>query len=138
MECSGSTCTGRGGAAVPTYAIQAEDVVFRLPAGTGIHLRYHWPFTAGTVEHTLHRWPLVERLHLMHQLRDIILTAEEKQQVQVNMNPIRSDFMIDNQGQEVMHTPANMQHSIRQLLRTTSRTPAVAAYYSPRHRRGTI
>jgi hypothetical protein len=77
-----------------------------------MHLRYHSPFTAGTVEHTLHRWPLVERLHLMHQLRDIILTAEEEQQVQANMNPIRSDFMINNQGHEVMHTLANVQHSI--------------------------
>jgi hypothetical protein len=101
-----------GGAAVPTYAIQADDVVFRLPAGTGIHLGYHLPFTAGTVEHTLHRRPLVERLHLMHQLCDIILTAEEEQQVQANMNPIRWNFMIDNQGHKVMHTPAHMQHSI--------------------------
>jgi hypothetical protein len=54
----------------------------------------------------------VEHLTLMHQLRDIILTAEEEQQIQANMNPIRLDFMIDNQGHEVMHTPANMQCSI--------------------------
>jgi hypothetical protein len=69
------------GAAVPTYAVQADNVVFRLPAGTRIHLKYHLPITAGTVEHTMHRQPLVERLHLMLQLRDIILTAEEEQQV---------------------------------------------------------
>jgi hypothetical protein len=74
MECSGSVCTGKGGAAVP---IQADNVVFRLPAGRGIHLWYHLPFTTGTVEHTLHRQTLVERLHLMHQLCDINLTAEE-------------------------------------------------------------
>jgi hypothetical protein len=78
----------------------------------GIHVRYHLPFSDGTVEQTLHRRPLVERLTLMHQLRDIILTAEEEQQIQANMNPIRLDFMIDNQGHEVMHTPANMQCSI--------------------------
>jgi hypothetical protein len=126
----------QGRAAVPTYAIQADDVIFRLPAGTGIHLRYHSPFTAGTVEHTLHCRPLVECLHLMHQLCDIILTAEEEQQIQVNMNPIRSDFMINNQGHEVMHTLANMQHSIHQLMRTSC--TSVSAYSGRFHRRGTI
>jgi hypothetical protein len=48
---------GSQGAARPTYAIQADDVVFRLPAGTGVHLRYHSPFSDGTVEQTLHRRP---------------------------------------------------------------------------------
>jgi hypothetical protein len=116
-----------GGPAVPTYAIQADDIVFRLPAGTGIHLSYHSPFTTGTVEHTLHQRPLVERLHLLDQLRDIIVTAEEEQKVQANMNPIRSGFMIDNQGHEGVHTPANMQHSSQLLwpLPTPSTTPAV-------------
>jgi hypothetical protein len=103
---------GGWGAAEPTYAIKADDVVFCLPAGTGIHERNNLPFSDGTVEQTMHRRSLVERLTLMHQLRDIILTAEEEQQIQANMNPIRSDFMIDNEGHEVMHMLANMQRSI--------------------------
>jgi hypothetical protein len=123
-------------AAEPTYDLQADDVVFCLPDGTGIHVRYHLPFSDGTVEQTLHRWLLVERLTLMHQLSDIILTAEEEQQIQANMNPIRLDFMIGNQGHEVMHTPANMQRTIRQLQRTV-RT-SVSAYSGRLHRRGTI
>jgi hypothetical protein len=123
----GRVCQLERPSTAPTYAIQADDVVFRLPARTGIHLRYHSSFATGTVEHTLHQRPLVERLHLLHQLRDIIVTAEEEQQVQANMSPIRSDFMMDNQDQEGVHTPANMQHS-SQLLSpspTPSRTPAV-------------
>jgi hypothetical protein len=111
MECSGSTCTGKGGELFPPMPYR-QMMLFSVCRRYGIQLRYHLPFTAGTVEHTLHRRPLWERLHLIHQLGDIILTAKEKQQVQANMNPIRSDFMIHNQGHEVMHTPANMQHSI--------------------------
>jgi formate-dependent nitrite reductase cytochrome c552 subunit len=75
----------------------------------------------------------------MHQLRDIILTAEEERQIQANLNPIRSDFMINNQGHKVMHTPANMKRFIRQLLRTarTART-SVLAYSDRLHRCVTI
>jgi hypothetical protein len=47
------------------------------------HVWYHSPFSDGTVEQTLHRRPLEERLTLMHQLRDIILTAEEEQPISI-------------------------------------------------------
>jgi hypothetical protein len=68
-----------GGAARPTYAIQADDVVFCLPAGTGVHVRYHSPFSNGTVELTLHRRPIEERLTLLNQLRIVLLTVGEEE-----------------------------------------------------------
>jgi hypothetical protein len=63
-----------GGTARPTYAIQANDVVFHLPAGTGVHVRYHSPFSYGTAEQTLHRRPL-----------DVLLTVGEEQQILADM-----------------------------------------------------
>jgi hypothetical protein len=115
------TAGGSFGAAGPTYALQADDVVFSFPAGTGIHVWYHSPFSDGTVEQTLHCRPLDERLMLMHQLRDIILTAEEEQQIQTDMNPVRSDFMIG--------IPS---------LSDSSSTSVVTAYSGRLHCRGTI
>jgi hypothetical protein len=115
---------GSKGAARPTYAIQADDVVFRLPAGTDVHVRYHSPFFDGTVEQTLHCRPLEERLTLMHQLRDVLLTEEEEQQIRANMEPVRSDFMIGNHVRR--HTLANTVF-VRQQHRTT-RTSVVTAY----------
>jgi hypothetical protein len=125
---------GSHGAAGPTYALQADDVVFRLPAGTGIHVQYHSSFSDGTVEQTLHRWPLEECLMLMHQLRDILLTAEEEQQIRVDMEPVRSDFMIGNHMR--MHTPAETVF-VRQQQRTT-RTSVVTAYSGPLHLRHSL
>jgi hypothetical protein len=78
-----------GGAARPTYAIQANDIVFRLPAGTGVHVRYHSSFSDGTTEQPLHRQPLEERLTLLHQLRNVLLTVGEEQQILADMEPMR-------------------------------------------------
>jgi hypothetical protein len=104
---------GSKGAARPTYAIQADDVVFCLPAGTDVHRRYHSPLSDGTVEQTLYCRPLEERLTLMHQLRDVLLTEEEEQQIRAKMEPVR-------------HTLANTVF-VRQQHRTT-RTSVVTAY----------
>jgi hypothetical protein len=78
-----------GGTARPTYAIQADDVVFSLPAGTGVHVRYHSPFSNGKAEQTLHSRPLEERLTLLHQLRNVLLTVGEEQQILADMEPVR-------------------------------------------------
>jgi hypothetical protein len=114
---------GSQGAARPTYALQADDVVFRLPAGTGVHVWYQSPFSDSTVEQTLHRRPMEERLTLMHQLRDILLTEEEEQQIHADMEPVRSDFIIANHVRR--HTPADTVF-VRQQQRTT-RTSVVTA-----------
>jgi hypothetical protein len=77
-----------GGAAGPIYAIQANNVVFHLPAGTGVHVRYHSPFSDGTTEQALHHRPLEERLTLLHQLRNVFLTVGEEQQILADMEPV--------------------------------------------------
>jgi hypothetical protein len=41
----------------------------------------------------------------LHQPCDIIITVEEEEQIQANMNPIRLGLVIENQGPEGVHTP---------------------------------
>jgi hypothetical protein len=65
----------------------------------------------------------------MHQLRDILLTAEEEQQICADMEPVRSDFMIGNHVRR--HTLADTVF-LRQQQRTT-RTSVVTAYSGRLH-----
>jgi hypothetical protein len=60
------------------YTIENADIVYRLPSAPGNTVCYHPPFVPGTLEHQLHRRPISERLHVLHQLRDVLLTEEEE------------------------------------------------------------
>jgi hypothetical protein len=69
-------------------------VIYRLPSAPGNTIRYHPPFVPGTLEHQLHRRPLAERLHVLHQLRDVLLTEEEENGIRERMNPVSESFSL--------------------------------------------
>jgi hypothetical protein len=54
----------------------------------------------GTLEHQLHPRPLAERLHVLHQLRDVLLTEEEENGIRERMNPVSDSFSL-NSTQEI-------------------------------------
>jgi hypothetical protein len=84
-----STFTDQSG-----YVIENEDIMYRLPSALGHTLRYHPPFVPGTLEHQLHRCPLSERMHVLHQLRNILLTADEKEYIWGRMDPVNKAFSL--------------------------------------------
>jgi hypothetical protein len=83
------------------YTIENDDVIYRLPSAPGNTIRYHPPFVPGTLEHQLHRRPLAERLHVLHQLRDVLLTEEEENGIREQMNPVSESFSISISTQEI-------------------------------------
>jgi hypothetical protein len=76
------------------YTIKNADIIYRLPSAPSNTVRYHPPFVPGTLEHQLHRRPLSKRLHVMHQLRDILLTEEEETYIREQMDPVSESFSL--------------------------------------------
>jgi hypothetical protein len=76
------------------YTIKNADIMYCLPSAPGHTLRYHPPFVPGTLEHQLHRRPLSERLHLLHQLCDILLREEEEEYIRGQMDPVNAAFSL--------------------------------------------
>jgi hypothetical protein len=76
------------------YTIENADIVYRLPSAPGNTVCYHPPFVPGTLEHQLHRRPISERLHVLHQLRDVLLTEEEEHCIRERMDPVRESFSL--------------------------------------------
>jgi hypothetical protein len=76
------------------YTIENADIIYCLPSAPGNTVRYHPPFVPGTLEHQLHRRPLSERLHVMHQLSDNLLTEEEEQYIRERMYPVSELFSL--------------------------------------------
>jgi hypothetical protein len=74
------------------YTIENADIIYCLPSALGNTFRYHPPFVPGTLEHQLHRRPLSERLHVIHQLGDILLTEEEETYIRGQMDPVSESF----------------------------------------------
>jgi hypothetical protein len=78
------------------YTIENDDVVYRLPSAPGHTIRYHPTFVPGTLEHQLHRRPLAEWLHVLHQLRDVLLTEEEENGIRERMIPVSASFSLNS------------------------------------------
>jgi hypothetical protein len=76
------------------YTILNADIIYRLPSAPGNTVRYHPPFVPGTLERQLHRRPLSERLHVLHQLRDVLLTEEEEIFISERMDPVRESVSL--------------------------------------------
>lgn len=54
----------------------------------------------GTLEHQLHRRPLSERMHVLHQQCNILLTEEEEEYIRGRMNPINAVFSLGTRNAE--------------------------------------
>jgi hypothetical protein len=76
------------------YTIRNADIIYRLPSAPVNTVRYHSLFMPGRFEHQLHRRPLSEGLHVMHQLCDILLTEEEDKFIREQMDPVGKSFSL--------------------------------------------
>jgi hypothetical protein len=83
------------------YTIKNDDIIYRLPSAPGNTVCYHPPFVPGTLEHQLHRRPLSEQLHVLHQLRDVLLTEEEENGIRERMNPVGASFSLSLNSNDI-------------------------------------
>jgi predicted metallopeptidase len=97
------------------YTIENADIIYRLPSAPGNTLRYHPPFVPGTLEHQLHRCPLSERLHVIHQLRDILLTEKEEMYIRGQMDPISATFSLSLGTSEILCQTERYHDSMEHL-----------------------
>jgi hypothetical protein len=70
----------------------------------------------GTLEHQLHRRPLSERLHVIHQLRDILLTEEEEMYIRGQMDPISASFSLSLGTSEISCQTERHHHDLMEHL----------------------
>jgi hypothetical protein len=97
------------------YTIENADIVYRLPSAPGNTVRYHPPFVPGTLEHQLHRRPLSERLHVLHQLRDILLTEEEENYIRERMDPVKDSFSLSLHSNDIAVQTERYHESLEHL-----------------------
>jgi hypothetical protein len=89
--------------------------MYRLPSAPGHTLRYHPPFVPGTLERQLYFCPLSEGLHVLHQLRDILLTEEEETYIRGQMDPVNATFSLSLGTSEIACQTERYQDSMEHL-----------------------
>jgi hypothetical protein len=115
------------------YTIENADIVYRLPSARGNTVRYHPPFVPGTLEHQLHQRPLPERLHVLHQLRNILLTEGEEEYIRERMNLVRNSFSLSlNSTSDISCQTERYHESMEHLDYAETLSAAQDGDYRPR------
>jgi hypothetical protein len=108
--------------------------MYRLPSAPGHTLRYHPPFVPGTLEHQLDRRSLSKQLHVLYQLRDILLTEEEETYIRGQMDPVNATFSLSLGTSEIACQTERYQDSMEHLDYEQSLHAARDGNYTPRLR----
>jgi hypothetical protein len=116
------------------FTIENTDIIYCLPSAPGNTLRYHPPFVPGTLEHQLRRRPLSKRLHVIHQLSDILLTEEEETYIRGQMDPVSESFSLSLGTADISCQTERYHYSMEHLDYEQSLRAAQDGNYTPRLR----